>query len=142
MMELCGLPGQRNLFHQIAFSFGVQPAHNPALAPDSLRDGAMKLYVQPLLNYVMRQLPDDPQKTTTAGAQTPIPAPSQIRSTPCWYKLAISVHSVMSVGGMSFVSTIPPKRDRIWLTGLRLPDVRLICPAGIGTVCKPVSEHP
>jgi predicted nucleotide-binding protein len=75
MMELCSLPNQRDLFHQIAHSFGVQPPPNVPLPHDHLRDTAMKLYVQPLLNYVMRQLPDDAQASMSAGTR-PIPAPS------------------------------------------------------------------
>jgi predicted nucleotide-binding protein len=67
MMELCTIPGGRDEFYQIAYTFGVGVPPNTPSPPDYLRDTAMKRYVHPLLNYVMRNLPEAAQTSVAAG---------------------------------------------------------------------------
>jgi predicted nucleotide-binding protein len=77
MMELCAVPTGRDQFHQIAYSFGVGVPPNTPSPHDHLRDTAMKRYVQPLLNYVVRHLPEVAQASVVAGNKFAGPAPSE-----------------------------------------------------------------
>jgi hypothetical protein len=71
MVEICATPNQSRpstLFHQIAHSFGLQAPPNRVDAADFLSDAAMERYVRPLLNYVVRKLPEDlPAGGVTSG---------------------------------------------------------------------------
>lgn len=77
MMELCAMPRGRDEFHQIAHSFGLEVPPGVTLPQNHLRDTAMKQYVQPLLNYVMKHLPEDTQAGVAVGSKLTGPAPSE-----------------------------------------------------------------
>jgi hypothetical protein len=62
--ELCSVPDRRDSLHQIAHSFGVQHPINLPDPADFLANQAIKLYIRPLLNYVMEQLPGEPAAGT------------------------------------------------------------------------------
>ena len=75
MMELCGAPIQpKPLLHQIAHSFGIQAPPNLVIPHDYLFDAAIRRFILPFLDYVMRQLPEDAPVSVKADSQFSIPS--------------------------------------------------------------------
>jgi predicted nucleotide-binding protein len=68
MMEECARADEpRPLFHQVAYSFGMQAPPNQYLPHEFLCDAALKRYIRPLLDYVIRELPEEqPTEPTVA----------------------------------------------------------------------------
>lgn len=69
MAERCGAPPGPQALQQIATSFGVQHPGNlyPSAEADFLVNESIKLYLKPLLNYVIRQLFESQSAAAAAG---------------------------------------------------------------------------